>query len=135
MDAARSAGVPTPRVLEVGNVADGRPYMVSERVQGIDGRTARHRLDVVESLGRAAATLHGIRTRGFGPVFDWSSNTLSRHESWRQWLVEGFEVERRIGVLVKHRMIEAGQAAASDAAPPRWRAGASRRCCITATCA
>ena len=124
MDAARSAGVPTPRVLEVGNAGDGRPYMISERVQGIDGRTARQRLDVIESLGRAAASLHTIRTRGFGPVFDWSSNTLSRHESWSQWLVEGFEVERRIGILVQHRMIDARQASRlrrRAAEMARWR--------------
>jgi aminoglycoside phosphotransferase (APT) family kinase protein len=124
MDAARSAGVPTPRVLEVGNAADGRPYMISERVQGIDGRLARQRLDVVASLGRAAALLHTIRTRGFGPVFDWSSNTLSRHASWKHWLVDGFDVERRVGVLLRHKMINSRQASRlrrRAAEMARWR--------------
>ena len=125
MDAARSAGVPTPRVLEVGNAADGRPYMISERVQGIDGRTGA--ASAWMSSSRSAArprSLHTIRTRGFGPVFDWSSNTLSRHESWRHWLVEGFDVERRIGMLLRHRMIDARQASRlrrRAAEMARWR--------------
>ena len=110
MDAARAVGVPTPRVLEVGNAGNGRPYMISQSVPGIEGRAARQRLEVVESLGRAAALLHKVPTRGFGPVFDWSSNTLSRHESWPQWLADGFGIERRVAILLKHRMIDAGRA-------------------------
>ena len=76
MDAARAAGVPTPRVLEVGNLADGRPYMIAEHVHGTEGRVAPDRLAVLEALGRAAALVHKVPTRGFGTVFDWSGNTL-----------------------------------------------------------
>lgn len=124
MEAARTAGVPTPRVLEVGNAGDGRPYMISEKVQGHDGRMAPRRLELIEALGRAAAQLHRVPTRGFGPVFDWSGNMLSRHESWRHWLAEGFEVERRLGVLLKHRVIDARQASRlrrRAAEMARWR--------------
>lgn len=110
MDAARGAGVPTPKVLEVGNFADGRPYMVAERVHGIEGREAPGRLDVLEQMGRLAARLHGIRTRGFGPVFDWSSNSLSKHSSWSRYLAAGFDVETRIATLSRHRMISKHQA-------------------------
>jgi aminoglycoside phosphotransferase (APT) family kinase protein len=124
MEAARAAGVPTPRVLEVGNAGDGRPYMISEKVHGIDGRMAPRRLELVEALGRAAAQLHKVGTRGFGPVFDWSANTLSRQESWPHWLAEGFEVERRLDVLLKHRVIHARQASRlrrRAAEMARWR--------------
>jgi aminoglycoside phosphotransferase (APT) family kinase protein len=124
MDAARAAGVPTPRVLEVGNAGNGRPYMILESVPGVEGRAARKRLEVVESLGRAAALLHEVPTRGFGPVFDWSSNTLSRHESWSQWLADGFGAERRVAILLKHRMIDAGRAGRlrrRAAEMSRWR--------------
>lgn len=124
MDAARAAGVPTPRVLEVGNFADGRPYMIAEHVRGIDATGARDRLGILEQLGRAAARLHTVRTQGFGPVFDWSGNTLSRHESWAGWLASGFGVETRVTLLVKHRMIDSRQAARLrriGAAMARWR--------------
>lgn len=111
MDAARAAGVPTPRVLEVGNFADGRPYMVAEHAAGIEGRQAPDRLGVIEQLGHAARTLHGIRTHGYGKVFDWSNNHLSRHASMAAFLADGFEVEKRIAVLVQQRMIGRAQVA------------------------
>ena len=111
MDAARAAGVSTPRVLEVGNFADGRPYMVAELTAGIEGRQAPDRLGLLEQLGRAARTLHGIRTHGYGKVFDWSSNHLSRHTSMAEFMTEGFDVEQRIAVLVQQRMVGRPQVA------------------------
>jgi aminoglycoside phosphotransferase (APT) family kinase protein len=124
MDAARAAGVPTPKVLEVGNFADGRPYMVAEHSAGIEGRHAPDRLGLLEQLGRAAKTLHGIRTHGFGQVFDWSSNKLSRHASMADFLAQGFEVEKRIGILAQQRMLGRAQAASlrrSAAEMARWK--------------
>lgn len=111
MNAARAAGVPTPHVLEVGNFADGRPYMITEHVPGNDGRCAADRLALLETLGRHAKRLHTVRTRGFGPVFDWSGNRLSRHAGWANWLAAGFQVERRLDVLLRHRMIDRQQLA------------------------
>jgi len=111
MDAARVAGVPTPKVLEVGNFADGRPYMVAEHAHGVEGRLAPSRLGTLEQMGRVAAALHRIRTHGVGPVFDWSSNSLSRHASMATFLAEGFDVEKRLAVLVRHRMIGSKQVA------------------------
>ena len=124
MDAARAGGVPTPRVLEVGNFADGRPYMLAEQVRGIEGREAPGRLAVVEQMGQVAARLHKIGTHGFGPVFDWSSNTLSRHQSWAGWLSHGFDVDSRLAILLKHKAIDRGQAARLrriGAEVARWR--------------
>jgi len=124
MDAARAAGVPTPRVLEVGNFADGRPYMIAEHVRGIEGTEATGRLAIVEQLGRAAAKVHTVRTHGFGPVFDWSGNTLSRHETWAGWLAHGFDVEARLAILLKQKMIDRSQGARLrriGAEIARWR--------------
>lgn len=124
MRAANAVGVPTPKVLEVGNFADGRPYMVAERVHGVEGRIAGDRLDLLAALGRQAACLHGVRTHGFGGVFDWSANELSRHASWPSWLAEGFGAERRLGVLLSHRMIDSKQGDALrrvGASMSRWR--------------
>ena len=111
MAAARKAGLPTPTVLEVGNFPDGRPYMIAEEVDGSDARNVPGRLGVLEQLGRLAAKLHGVETRGFGTVFDWSSNRLSRHESWSGWLEHGFGVEARLATLEKQRMLDRAQLA------------------------
>lgn len=109
MDAAREAGVPTPRVLEVGNFGDGRAYMIAQHVEGIEGWLAPARLDIIEQMGRVAARLHGVRTNGYGRVFDWSSNSLSKHRSWADYLAHGFDVEARLATLLEHRMIDRSQ--------------------------
>lgn len=111
MNAARAAGVPVPTVLEVANFSDGRAYMISAHVHGVEARRARDRLAVLEDLGRAAAALHGVRTGGYGPVFDWTRNRLSRHERWADYLAGGFDVERRLCLLLRHRVIDRAQAA------------------------
>ena len=124
MDAARAAGVPTPQVLEVGHAESGDAFMITERVRGVDGCNAPNRIASVEELGRLAAVLHQVRTRGFGSVFDWSGNRLSRHETWAEWLAVGFDVERRIRVLAQHGVLDGRQVAAlreTAGAMARWR--------------
>lgn len=111
MDAARAAGVPTPKVLEVGNAASGDAFMITERVRGVDGCNGPHRMSTLEDLGRVAAILHGVRTSGFGSVFDWSGNQLSRHATWSEWLTDGFDVERRIRTLSENRVLDRRQVA------------------------
>lgn len=106
MDAARAAGVATPRVFEVG-LADDRPFMIAEYVNGTDARHAKDRHAMLELLGATAARLHTVRTHGFGESFDWSMNVLSRHDAWRDWLAHGFDVERRLDALLRRRMIDA----------------------------
>ena len=110
MDAARGAGVPTPSVLEVGNFGDGHAYMIAERVRGIEGALAPQRLDVLERMGHVAAKLHRVRTHGFGSVFDWSSNSLSKHDTWAGYLTNGFDVEGRIATLQRHDVLTDKQA-------------------------
>lgn len=124
MDAARAAGVPTPRVLEVGNVAAGDPYMISERIHGVDGCEVHDRLKLLETLGQTAAVVHGVRTHDFGAVFDWSGNRLSRYEGWSEWLKLGFDVEGRLQILRHHGVLDFEQTKRlreTAAAMTRWR--------------
>jgi hygromycin-B 4-O-kinase len=104
MARAREAGVPTPDVLEVGNDAIGA-YMISLRVHGEEGTHHPARLEIARELGALARRMHGIRTSGYGPTFDWSSNTLSKRESWREYLHVELRVDERIAVLARHRML------------------------------
>ena len=124
MDAARAAGVPTPHVLEVSSLADGRPYMIMERVDGVEARHIADRMAPLRQMGGFAARLHTVRTRGFGHVFDWSHNSLSQQPSWPEYLAKGFDVEGRLAELQKHRMLAAPQVKALQAsirAAVRWR--------------
>ena len=121
---ARRVGVPTPEVLEVDNQAVELPYMVMKRVDGVDAAHHPDRLRLVGELGRLAARLHGVRTQGFGEVFDWSSNRLSRRSSWGSFLDEDFNVEQRIATLSRSRMLTPAQAKALEEAlvtMRRWR--------------
>lgn len=99
MEQARDAGVPTPRVLEVGNDEQGHAYMIVEQVQGLPGTQVVDREAVLRQLGHCAARLHQVSTRDFGAVFDWSNNRLSKHSQWGRWLDEEFGAGRRIKLL------------------------------------
>ena len=124
MDAARAVGVPTAKVLEVGSLPDGRPYMIQERVQGVEARQLGDRMAPLRELGELAARLHAVKTKGFGTTFDWSSNALSRHTSWRDYLARSFDAGGRLALLRRHRMLNERQSRAlrlSIRALESWR--------------
>lgn len=110
MKRAAEAGVPVPEVLEVGNEAIGRPYMVSRRVDGQPGFAHPDRLAILRQLGELAGRVHTVATTGFGATFDWSHNRLSHNPTMRDFLAREIEVDRRIATLKRHRMIDAKQA-------------------------
>jgi len=99
MEQARAAGVPTPRVLEVGNDERGHAYMIVEQVPGLPGTQVADRLGLLQQLGRCAQRLHGVATRGFGRVFDWSNNRLSKHARWGRCLDEELQAPARLKTL------------------------------------
>ena len=114
MASARQAGVPTPEVLEVDHHETGVPYMVSRKLEGTDAAHHPQRLPLLHELGRLAARVHQVRTEGFGQVFDWSSNQLSRCTSWAAFLDEGWQVERCLAPLRKARLLTPSQFEALD---------------------
>lgn len=115
MKHAAQAGVPVPEVLEVGNQAIGRPYMVARRVKGMPATVHPDRLGILRQLGALALRVHGVRTSGFGATFDWSHNRLSHNATLREWLDRELQVERRIAVLARQGMIDAGRRARLEA--------------------
>jgi hygromycin-B 4-O-kinase len=56
-------------------------------------------------MGRCAALINSVVSTGFGSTFDWSSNQLSRNETWSDYLEKELQVEARLQVLEKHRML------------------------------
>ena len=102
---ARELGVPIPEILEVGSDIIGEPFMVSRVVEGGEATYHPKRLEIVREMGRYAALINTIKTDGFGSTFDWSSNQLSRNETWRQFLDKELQFEDKLKTLEKRKML------------------------------
>jgi hygromycin-B 4-O-kinase len=105
---ARAAGVPAPEVLEVGTTSDGRPFMLMADVDGMPGSQLADRLAVLRELGAHAARLHTVRTRGYGSVFDWSRNRLSKAGRWADWLDGELQAAERLQTLARKAALAPG---------------------------
>ena len=102
---ARRERVPTPEILEVGNTVIAKPYMISTKVLGIDATCWPHRLETAREMGHYAAKINSISTKGYGMVFDWSRNTLSKNKSWRQFLEDELKIDERVEILARRRLM------------------------------
>jgi hygromycin-B 4-O-kinase len=102
---AREAGVPTTEILEVGNEIVPWPYMISRKAEGEAATHHPERLAILRELGHYASIIHSIKTSGFGSVFEWSNNQLTRNESWQSFLEQELSLESRLEVLKQHKMM------------------------------
>ena len=85
----------------------GCAYMVSRHEGGVTPCDHPRRVDVLEQLGALCARLHEVRTHGFGSVFDWSANQLSRRSGWGDFLDIDLAAEHRLAMLERHTMLTA----------------------------
>jgi hygromycin-B 4-O-kinase len=60
-------------------------------------------------LGVLAARINSIETHGFGGTFDWSQNQLSLNPDWKVFLHTELDLDGRLRVLKRLRMIPACQ--------------------------
>jgi aminoglycoside phosphotransferase (APT) family kinase protein len=102
---AREAGIPTVEILEVGNEVIPAPFMVARYAKGQAATQHPERLAILREMGRYAALINAIPTDGFGSVFDWSKNQLSRNETWAEFLFQELQLEARLGILKKYKML------------------------------
>lgn len=107
---AAKAGVPVAEILEVGNEVVPFPYMIVRQVKGSEATFSEHRLDIVREMGRYGAIINSIPTKGFGNTFDWSNNQLSFNETFGEYLENALQVESKIEILEKHKMISGEKA-------------------------
>jgi hygromycin-B 4-O-kinase len=98
-------GVPTPEIVEVSNEIVGWPHMISRCVAGMEATLHPRRLEIVNELGRYAALINSVRTKGFGATFDWSKNKLSRNVNWQEFLNDELQLTHRLKVLESWRLI------------------------------
>ncbi|MGL4611459.1 MAG: phosphotransferase family protein [Trueperaceae bacterium] len=102
---AREVGVPTAEILEVGNEVIPHPYMVSRKAEGQEATQHPDKLSIVRDMGHYAALINSVATSGFGSVFDWSSNQLSRNVTWKDYLSSEFQLDGRLALLKKQRLL------------------------------
>jgi hygromycin-B 4-O-kinase len=62
-------------------------------------------MTILRELGHYASIIHTIKTDGFGSVFDWSGNQLSRNATWRDFLDQELKMESRLELLRRHQMM------------------------------
>lgn len=94
---ARKMGVPCPEILEVGNTVIPFSYMVVKEVLGIPGNQYEgDRTEMLTKIGEYSAKIHEVKTRGYGEVFNWSSNVLSKFKTWEEYLHKELHLEERL---------------------------------------
>jgi aminoglycoside phosphotransferase (APT) family kinase protein len=103
---ARRVRVPTAEILEVGNTVINKPYMISTKVEGIDATRWPQRLETAREMGCYAAKINTIPTHGYGLVFDWSRNTLSKNKSWKEFLDDELKIDERVDLLASRRLMK-----------------------------
>ena len=121
---ARAAGVPTARILEVGNKIVPLPYMILECVRGSPATRHPAREAILHELGRYAARINRIRTYGFGGTTRRAGAGPGCKSTWQEYLQGELQLAARLRLLREQHLL-----------PPRklrflrtlLEAGASRR--------
>jgi hygromycin-B 4-O-kinase len=102
---AREAGVPVANILEVGTEIVSMPYMLQEKMEGREAVDHPDRLKILSEFGRYAKLIHTIPTSGFGKVFDWSENQLSKNATWTQFLETEMDLNARLEIIEKSKIM------------------------------
>jgi hygromycin-B 4-O-kinase len=97
--------VPVPEILEVGIEVIPLPYMLQRKIDGEEAVDHPQRLEILRELGSYARLIHSIPTTGFGTVFNWSRNQLSKQKTWKEFLDNELEVQERIQFLQQHKLL------------------------------
>ena len=100
----REAGVPSTEVLIVDQDEDSEPYMITRRVTGTEATHHPQRRRIIHEIGHYARIINSIRTKGFGPHFDWARNGF-KCRTWAEYLDNDWEFEKRLGLLVRHKVL------------------------------
>ena len=105
VEKAREKNVPCPKILEVGNEGVPFPYMIVRRAEGLRAETHPKRDMIVREMAEYTKIIHSIQTKGYGNVFDWSSNKLSHNETWKEFFIKEIGIESRLEILEKTEMM------------------------------
>jgi len=124
MARARRAGVPTPRVLRVGRGPGDVAWMVVASARGQPATRVGKRLPLLAQMGRCAARLHRIATRGYGSAFDPAEERWTGHARWGGYLDDALDASERVDILRRQHVLHDAsidELRESLAAMRRWR--------------
>ena len=102
---ALNIGVPVPEILEVGHEIIPFPYMLQQKIEGEEAVNHPDRLKILHKLGKYARMIHSIPTTGFGKVFDWSKNKLSKKKTWIEFLEKELQVAEGLKFLQENDIL------------------------------
>jgi hygromycin-B 4-O-kinase len=102
---ALQAGIPVAEILEVGDEIIPLPYMLQKKVEGKEAIHHPDRLKILTRLGKYAKMIHSIPTTGFGQLFDWSKNKLSKKKTWVEFLEKELLVDEGLTFLEIHSIL------------------------------
>jgi aminoglycoside phosphotransferase (APT) family kinase protein len=105
VDKVKKLGVPVAEILEVGNEIVDLPYMLQKKIDGKEATNHPDRLRILFELGHYAQLIHTIHTTNYGNSFDWSKNRLSKNKTWKEYLLEEFNIHQRIEILKENEML------------------------------
>jgi hygromycin-B 4-O-kinase len=100
---ARTAELPVPAILEVGG--EPLPYMILRKSAGNPALAHPERMRILRDMGRLAAIINSIPTRGYGATFEWSNNQLSTCGNWSEFLEKEYDLDKRLHTLGRRRIL------------------------------
>lgn len=102
---ALEAGIPVAEILEVGDEIIPFPYLLQRKVEGTEAIHHPDRLEILRKLGKYARVIHSIPTEGFGSLFNWSKNKLSKKKTWVEFLENELQVDGGLNFLEKYSIL------------------------------
>lgn len=106
---AKEYGIDGPEAYEVNNNIIGTPYIIQKFIDAPAGNKLKNQNEIWEQLGKYARKINAISTDSYGKVFDWSLNTLSKHKTWDEYIVQELELGETIEMFEKHKFLSKSQ--------------------------
>lgn len=105
MDRVRKEGVPVAEIIRLGNDVIDSPYMVQKKLDGEVALYHPEKKKILHKMGEYTCLINSITTNAFGKVFDWSEERLSKNFTWKAFLDNEIELNNRIEILERNKMM------------------------------
>ncbi len=105
IDRVRKEGVPVAEIIKVGSDIIDAPYMVQKKLDGQVALYHPEKKKILQKMGEYTCLINSIATTGYGNVFDWSSERLSKNFTWAAFLKNEIKLNDRIQILERNKMM------------------------------
>jgi len=107
LERVKKEGIPVAEIIEVGNEVVKMPYMVQKKIKGQDALYHPDKKKILQQMGEYNSIINKIHTNDFGKTFDWSDDDSSKNKTWEDFLKNEIEIESRLAILEKNKMVSA----------------------------